>query len=189
MQKEEYWNAANTHLYLTDGRTTKYTESLNWYTVGLKSGSSTSTTSPRLTSVMMHLTDSDYDVKAPSTWEASIPIYKQDHCVNDLTFNHQQILLSAFNELKAKEYLRFRCICEQDINNTLDHAAQQHLEWLSFNWKTYFSSSSSSTWTESPTWWSSSSWTINGKTGTLRGGKTKNGEISDNNDKAGATPN
>ena len=30
-------------------------------------------------------------------------------------FNHQQILLSAFNELKAKEYLRFRCICEQDI--------------------------------------------------------------------------
>ena len=43
-------------------------------------------------------------------------------------------------------------------NNTLDPAAQQHLEWFSFNWKTCFSSSSSSTWTESPTWWSSSSW-------------------------------
>ena len=43
-------------------------------------------------------------------------------------------------------------------NNTLDPAAQQHLEWLSFSWKTYFSSSTSSTWTESPTWWSSSSW-------------------------------
>ena len=42
--------------------------------------------------------------------------------------------------------------------DTLDPAVQQHLEWLSLNWKTYFSSSSSSTWTESPTWWSSSSW-------------------------------
>ena len=43
-------------------------------------------------------------------------------------------------------------------NNSLDPAIQTHLEWLSLNWKTYFSSSSSSTWTESPTWWSSSSW-------------------------------
>ena len=56
-----------TPLYWTDGRTTKYTERLNWYTFGLASGSSTSTTSPRLTSVMMHLTDSDYDMKAQST--------------------------------------------------------------------------------------------------------------------------
>ena len=61
--------------------------------------------------------------------------------------------LSAFNELKAKVYLRFQCFCGQQ-NNTLDPAFQQHLEWLRFNWKTYFSSSSSSTWTESPTWWS-----------------------------------
>ena len=43
------------HQYSTDGKTTKFTESLNWYTVGLTSGSSTSTTSPILTSVMMHL--------------------------------------------------------------------------------------------------------------------------------------
>ena len=43
-------------------------------------------------------------------------------------------------------------------DNTLDPTVQNHLEWLSFNWPTYFSSSSSSTWTESPTWWSSSSW-------------------------------
>ena len=42
--------------------------------------------------------------------------------------------------------------------DTLDTAVRRHLEWLSFNWKTYFSSSSSSTWSESPTWWSSSSW-------------------------------
>ena len=39
----------------------------------------------------------------------------------------------------------------QQFNNTLN-------EWLSFNCKTYFLSSSSSTWTERPTWWSSSSW-------------------------------
>ena len=43
-------------------------------------------------------------------------------------------------------------------NNTLDPAVRQRLEWLSFNWKTYFSSSSSSTWTERSTWWSSSRW-------------------------------
>ena len=42
--------------------------------------------------------------------------------------------------------------------NTLDPAVQQHLEWLSFNWKMYFSSSSYLTWTESPPWWSASSW-------------------------------
>ena len=45
-----------------------YREShLNWHTVGLTSGSSTSTTTPRLTSFIMHLTDSDYDMIAPST--------------------------------------------------------------------------------------------------------------------------
>ena len=46
--------------------------------------------------------------------EASIPINKKDCCVNDLITNHQQMLLSAFNELKAKEYLIFQCICGQD---------------------------------------------------------------------------
>ena len=92
-KKEEYWNAANTLLYWTDGRTTKYTERLNWYTVGLTSGSSTSTTSPTLTSAMMHLTDSDYDVKTQSVWETSIPINKQDHCVKNLFLNHQQMHL------------------------------------------------------------------------------------------------
>ena len=35
---------------------------------------------------------------------------------------------------------------------------REQVKILSFNWKTHFSSSSSSTWTESPTWWRSSSW-------------------------------
>ena len=47
----------------TDGRTTKYAESLKWYTVGLTSGPSAS---PRLPSAMMHLTDSDNDIEASS---------------------------------------------------------------------------------------------------------------------------
>ena len=80
----------------------------------LRRGSSTSPTSPRLTSIMQHLTDSDYDMKARSTWEALIPINKQDHCVNDKIVNHQQMLLSAFNELRAKVYLIFRCTWGRD---------------------------------------------------------------------------
>ena len=36
--------------------------------------------------------------------------------------------------------------------DTLDPAVQQQFQWFSFIWKTYFSSSSSSTWTESPKW-------------------------------------
>ena len=41
------------------------------------------------------------------------PVNMQDHCVSDLIINHQQMLQSAFNELKEKEYLRFQCICGQ----------------------------------------------------------------------------
>ena len=66
MQEEVQRKDTNTPLYWTDDRTTKYTGLLNWRTVGLGRGSSTSTTSPRLTSVMKHLTDSDYDMKAHS---------------------------------------------------------------------------------------------------------------------------
>ena len=131
----------------------------------------------------MHLTDSDNDMKAPSAGEASIPINKQDHCVNDLIINQQQMLFSLQRaQGKGVPHISKKLRTRQ--HDTLDPAVHQHLEWLSFNWQTYFSSSSSSTWTESPTWWSSSSWTIYGKTGTLKGGKTKNGGISDNNDNA-----
>ena len=66
--------------------------------------------------------------------------------------------------------------------DTLDPAVQQHSEWLSSNCWTYFSSSSSSTWTEIPTWWSSSSWDHQ-----WQECKTKNGGISDNPDNAGVT--
>ena len=43
--------------------------------------------------------------------------WQQDHqkAMNAiLIINHQQMLLSAFNKLKAKEYLRFLHICGQD---------------------------------------------------------------------------
>ena len=75
-------------------------------------------------------------------------------------------------------------------NNTYDPAVQQHLEWLSFNWKTCFSSSSSSTWIEKAQRGGVLHLgTINGKYGTLKDGKTKNGGIRDNNDKDRATLN
>ena len=70
-----------TPLYWTDGRTTKYTELLNWYTVGLKSGSSTST-----------ISKIDISHEAPFRqrlrYESilnmkSVGSKKQDNCVND----------------------------------------------------------------------------------------------------------
>ena len=66
---------------------------------GLRRGSSTSTTSLRLTSIMK-LTASDYDMQAQQTSRTT---------VNDQITNHQQMPLSAFNELKAKVNLIFRC--------------------------------------------------------------------------------
>ena len=103
LQQDPSQSHAETQQTKPDGRTTKFSESLEWHTDGLTSGSSTSTTSPRLTSVIMHLTDSDYDMK-----KRSIPIHMQDLCVNDLTVDHQQMFSSPFNELKAKEYLTFQ---------------------------------------------------------------------------------
>ena len=67
MPKEEQRNVANTPEYWTDGRTTKYTELLDWYMVGPKSGSSISITSPILTSVMKLCTDSEIVVKVRSS--------------------------------------------------------------------------------------------------------------------------
>ena len=58
-------------------------------------------------------------------------------------------------------------------NNTLDLAVLQHLELLSFNWKTYFSSYSPPKWTESPTWWSSSSWDHQWKEWHTQGGQSR----------------
>ena len=103
-------------------------------------------------------------------------------------FNHQQILLSAFNELKAKEYLRFRCICEQDI---ITHWITQPNN----TWSGWVSTGRRISRRLHPQHEQKAQrggilhlGTINGKTGTPRCGKTKNGEISDNNNKAGATP-
>ena len=67
MQEEGQRKDTHTPSYWTDGRPTIKTELLNWRTVGLRRGSSTSTASPILTSVMKHLTDSDYDMKAHSS--------------------------------------------------------------------------------------------------------------------------
>ena len=64
---EQRKTVANLPQYWTDGRTTRSTELLNWCTVGLRNTSSTSATSPRLTSVMMHLTTSEIVMKIRSS--------------------------------------------------------------------------------------------------------------------------
>ena len=40
--------------------------------------------------------------------QALIPRNREDHCVNDQIIDHQQMFLSAFNEIKARVYLQFR---------------------------------------------------------------------------------
>ena len=95
------------------------------------------------------------------------------------------MLLSAFNELKAKEYRRFQCICDKithwipQSNNTWNsevstarrisrHLHPQHGQKAQRGGVLHLG-------------------TINGKNGILKGGKTKNGGISDNNDNARVT--
>ena len=112
-EEEQRKTAAKIPLYWTDGRTTRSTELLNWCTVGLKSTSSISITSPRSTSFVKHLKKGKIAMKIRSSWEEQIPINKQDHCVNDPIINHEQMCLSAFNEIKAKEHLIHRCTCGQ----------------------------------------------------------------------------
>ena len=135
-------------LYWTDGRTTKYTERLNWYTVGLTSGSSASTTSPRLTSFMMHTV---YMRGVDSNKQAGPLCQRPD-------YKSSANALVSLQRAQGKGVPQIPMHLRTRQNNTLDPAVQQHSEWFSYNWKTHFSSSSSSTWTESPTWWSSLSW-------------------------------
>ena len=132
----------------------------------------------------MHLTDSDNDMKAPSALRSVHSNKQAGPLCQRPDYKSAANALVSLQRAQGKGVPHIPKKLRTRQHDTLDPAVHQHLEWLSFNWPTYFSSSSSSTWTESPTWWSSSSWTINGKTGTLKGGKTKNGGISDNNDNA-----
>ena len=93
---------------------TKHSERLRWWSDGRRRTSSTSTTSSQLTSSMKRLTDNDIVMRARSSWEVSIQILKHYHRGNDKIINHQQMLLSAFNETKAKVYLNFLYIWGQD---------------------------------------------------------------------------
>ena len=73
-------------------------------------------------------------------------------------------------------------------NNTLDPAVQQHLEWLSSTGRRISRRLHPQHGQKAQRGGVLHLGTINGKTGTPRVGKTKNGEISDNNNKARATP-
>ena len=111
-----------------------------------------------------------------------MPINKQDHCVNDLIFKSSASALVSLQRAQGKGVPHIAIKLRTRQSNTLDPAVQQYWEWLSFNWPAYFSSSSSSTWTEAQSGGVLHLGTISGKTGTLKGGKTKNGGTSDNND-------
>ena len=103
-----------------------------------------------------------------SMCEAQTLTNKQDHCVSALDTKKQSEPLWVFNMLKGKRVPYIPKKSGTRKNNTLDPEVQKILEWLSFHWADYFAepqnsdrqqpSSSSSSWSPSPTWWSSSSW-------------------------------
>ena len=66
-EEEQRKTAANSLPHWTGARTTRSTELIHWCTVGLRNTSSTSTASPRLTSVMKHLTTSGIVMKIRSS--------------------------------------------------------------------------------------------------------------------------
>ena len=103
MQKEECRNAPNISFFLDRWQKDEvYRASqlaIGWTETFVKSLSDISGTS-----ATMHLTDNEYDITTLSIGEALIPTNKQD-CVVDLIIKHQHKLLSAFNNLKAKENL------------------------------------------------------------------------------------
>ena len=145
-------------LQWTDGRTTKYAESLNGYTVGQNEWAKCL----------------DYISKIAISHDALYRRrlrYESTVCMRSVDSNKQAGPLCQRPDYKssAKALVNLQRAPGKGVphipinfrtrqNDTLDPAVQQHLEWLSCNWPTYFSSSSSSTWTESPTCWSSSSW-------------------------------
>ena len=98
------------------------------------------------------------------------------------------MLLSAFNELKAKEYLKFQCICGQDRKTHWIQQPKNIFRMVEFQLEDVFlvifhlqhrqKAQRGGVLHLGP---------INGKNGALRGGKTKNVGISDNNDNAKVT--
>ena len=103
--------------------------------------SSISTTSSWLTSVMVHLVDSDCNMKVQSPWEASqwvsIPTEKQSHCVNDMIINHKLTFLSVFNVENLASNVWFllvrKCIGRWDLP-----LCWARFQSPSFVWRTYF---------------------------------------------------
>ena len=149
MQKVEYRNEANTPLYWTDGRTTKYTERLNWCTVWLTSGS-------RFNYISKIDISHDARYRQRLRYESTVYMRSVDSNKQAVPWCQRPGYKSSANALVSLQRAQGKGVHQIPMhlrtrqNNTLDPAVQQHLEWLSFNWKTYFSSSSSPTWTESP---------------------------------------
>ena len=122
-QQEEQEDAATTPLFWADGKKTKHAERLRWRSDGRRRTSGTSTTSPRLTSVMSHLTDIDIVVKVRTSWVASIPILKQDHCVHE---NNIYIYIYIMSRCSCQPSARPRQRCTSN-SVTLEDKTAQHI--------------------------------------------------------------
>ena len=107
---------------------------------------------------------------------------KQDHCVNDLFFFKSSAnALVSLQRAHGKRVPHIQRKLRTRQNNTLDPAVQQH-------WSGPVSTGRRISHHIHPQHRQKAQsggvlhlGTINGKTGTLKGGKTKNGGISDNN--------
>ena len=126
MQKVESWSAASAPLFWTDGRTTKSSERLNWYTVGLTSGSSTSTHDAPYRQRLRN-ESTIYLRSVDSNKQAGPLCQRPDYKSSANTF-------VSFQRAQGKGVPQVPMRLRTGQNITLDPAVQQHLEWLSFNW-------------------------------------------------------
>ena len=119
---------------------------------------STSTTSPRLTSSHVapyrqrHRYESTLCMRSVDPNRQAGPLCPREH------YRPSAHALVSLQRDQGKGVPQIPLQLRTRQHNTLDPTVQQHLACLSFNWQQHFPSSSSSTWTDSSTWWSSPHW-------------------------------
>ena len=164
----------------TDGKVMRSAENLSFLIIGQTRGSGTWTASRTSTSTTMqgqseryenllHLRSFDSSKQAGSLWQR--PAYRE--VKKELSNLFKSTGEEHVTHIQASDWKR-----EQ---NRLDSSLQQYLDWLSMDWAENFQDlhnsecTSSSSWSPSPTWWSSSEV---GRNGTHTGGMTTSGQIN-----------
>ena len=158
-EEEQRKTAANLPLYWTDGRTTRSTELLNWCTVPYKQRNRHENT--------LFMRGVDSNKQAGPLCQR--PDYKSS--ANALvSIQRRSTSYSIENADKAKRHT--------------GSSSPTTFRRLSFNWKTYFRHLHPQHGRKAQRGGALHLGTINGKNGTLKDDKTKNGGISDNPDNA-----